>query len=141
MNSMERWKVMLCSGNIGLDEVQIKRGIFQGDSLSPLLFVLVLILLSLILRKAKEAYEFSERNEKINHLLFIDDLKLYSGSDKGMDSLVQAVRAFSEDIGMEFDIEKYATLVMEKGKIVKSFGIEFSDGKVIKSLQEGESYK
>ena len=30
---------------------------------------------------------------------------------------------------------------MEKGKIVKSVGTELSDGKVIKSLQEGESYK
>ena len=43
-------------------------------------------------------------------------------------------------MGMEFGIEKCATLVMEKGKIVKSVGIEFPDGKVIKSLQEGESY-
>ena len=32
-------------------------------------------------------------------------------------------------------------LVMEKGKIVKSGGIELPGGKVIKSLQEGESYK
>ena len=32
-------------------------------------------------------------------------------------------------------------LVMEKGKIVKSVGIELPDGKVIKSLQEGETYK
>ena len=30
---------------------------------------------------------------------------------------------------------------MEKGKIVKSVGIELPDGKVIKSLQEGECYK
>ena len=42
---------------------------------------------------------------------------------------------------MEFGIEKCAMLVMEKGKIVKSVGIELPDGKVIKSLQEGESYK
>ena len=42
---------------------------------------------------------------------------------------------------MEFGIEKYAISVMEKGKIVKSVGIEYPDGKVIKSLQEGESYK
>ena len=47
----------------------------------------------------------------------------------------------SEDIGMEFGIEKCAMLVMEKGKIVKSVGIELPGGKVIKSLQEGESYK
>ena len=78
VNSMEKWKVMLCSGNSELGEVEIKRGIFQGDSLSPLVFVLALIPLSLILRKAKAAYEFSESKEKINHLLFMDDLKLYS---------------------------------------------------------------
>ena len=30
---------------------------------------------------------------------------------------------------------------MEKGKIVKSVGIELPDGKVIKSLQKGENYK
>ena len=30
---------------------------------------------------------------------------------------------------------------MEKGKIVKSVGIELHDGKAIKSLQEGDSYK
>ena len=32
-------------------------------------------------------------------------------------------------------------LVMEKGKIVKSVGIDLPDGKVIKSLQESQSYK
>ena len=42
---------------------------------------------------------------------------------------------------MEFGIEKCAMLVMEKGKIVKSVGIKFADGKVIKSLHESESYK
>ena len=42
---------------------------------------------------------------------------------------------------MGFGIEKCATLVMKKGKIVKSVGIELPDGKVIKLLQEGESYK
>ena len=68
---MEKWKVMLCSGNSELGEVEIKRGIFQGDSLSP--FILALIPLSMILRKVKAAYEFSESKEKINHLLFMDD--------------------------------------------------------------------
>ena len=43
VNSMEKWKVMLCSGNSELGEVKIKPGIFRGDSLSPLVFVLALI--------------------------------------------------------------------------------------------------
>ena len=55
----------------------------------------------------KTAYEFSEREEKINHLLFMDDLKLYSRIEKGLDSLVQTVHAFSEDIGMEFGIVRF----------------------------------
>ena len=85
VNSMEKWKVTLCSE---LGEVKLKRGIFQGDSLYPLVFVLALIPLSLILRKAKAAYEFSESKDKINHLLIMDDLKLKSRSEKGLDSLV-----------------------------------------------------
>ena len=82
------------------------------------MFVLALIPLSLILKKVK-AYEFSESKEKTNHLLFMGDLKLHSRSEKGLDRLVQTVRVFSEDIGIEFGIEKCAMLVMEKGKIVK----------------------
>ena len=42
---------------------------------------------------------------------------------------------------MHFGVEKCAMLVIEKGKIVKSVRIELPDGKIIKSLQEGESYK
>ena len=93
----------------------------------------------MILRKAKGAHRFSESKEKINHLVFMEDLKLYSRSEKGLASLGQTVRAFSEDIGMMFGIEKCAMLVMEKGKMVKSVCIELPDGKGIKSLQEGES--
>ena len=111
----------------------------KRDSLSPLVFVLALIPLNLILRNAKAAYEFSEIKEKINHLLFMDELKLYSQSEKGLDSLVQIVCVFSEDIVMEFGIEKCAMLVTEQGKIVKSAGLELPNGKVIKSLQESES--
>ena len=101
----------------------------------------ILIPLSLILRKAKAAHEFSGSKEKINHLLFMNDLKLYSHNEKELDLLDQTICIFSKDIGMEFGIEKCAMLVIEKGKIVKSVGIELLDGKVIKSLQEGESYK
>ena len=126
---------MLCAGNSEFGEVDIEQGIFQGDFSPPLVFVLALIPLGLILTKAMAACGFSGSKEKINHLLFMDDLKLYSRSEKGLDSLVQTVRVFSEDIGMEFGIEKCAMLVMEKGKIVKSVGIELPDGKVIKSLK------
>ena len=66
----------------------------------------------------------------------MDDLKLYSRSEKGLDSLVRTVCVFSKAIGMELGIERCAMLVTEKGKIVKSVGIELPNGKVIKSLQK-----
>ena len=53
---------------------------------------------------------------------------------------MQTVRVFSEDVGMEFGREKCTMLVIEKGKILKSVGIELPNGKVIKLLQEGEIY-
>ena len=139
LNSMEEWKVMLCSEKSGLDDAEIKQDICPGDSLSPLVFILVLIPLCLILRKAKAAYELSERKEKINNLLFLDNLKVYGRNEKGFDSLVKTVCVFSEDMGMEVGIEMCAMLVMKKGKIVKPVGIKLPDGKVIKSLQKAES--
>ena len=51
-------------------------------------------------------------------------MKLHSGSEKGLDSLDNF--PFSEDIGIEFGIKNCAMLVMEKGKIVKSVGLELS---------------
>ena len=70
----------------------------------------------------------------------MDDLKLYYCHEKGLALLVQAIHVFSEDLGIDFSIEKCAMLMIEKGKIVKSVGIELPDGKVITRLQEGECY-
>ena len=58
VNSMEKRKVMLCSGNSDLGEIEIKPGIFLfiPYSLSSIVFVFTMIPLSLILRNAKEAY-------------------------------------------------------------------------------------
>ena len=137
---MKSWRVERTCGSKTLREVPIKRGILQGDALSPLLFVIALIPLTHILRTANPGYEF-RTGETINHPLFRDDLKLYSKSEKALDSFIQTVRIFSEDIGIQFGIDKCAMLVMKRGKIVKSDGIQLPNGKVIKSLEKGESYK
>ena len=89
--SMAIWKTQLSSAGTVLGEVNIKRGIFQGDSLSPLLFVLCMIPLSLLLRKTGMGYEWCERQLKTNHLLFVDDLKLFCENQNQIDSLVNTV--------------------------------------------------
>ena len=74
--SMRNWKTELTSYGASLGTVNIRRGIFQGDSLSPLIFVICMIPLSKVLRKSKAGYRLGE--VKINHLLFMDDLKMFA---------------------------------------------------------------
>ena len=98
---MNGWKTELISNRQSLGNVDIKRDVFQGDSLSPLLFVITMIPLILILRKCEAGYSYGN-NVNINHLLFMDDLKLYAKTPNQLDSLIHTVRIFSNDVGMKF---------------------------------------
>ena len=42
-NTVNGWKTELTSNGQGLGKTDLKRGIFKGDSLSPLLFVITMI--------------------------------------------------------------------------------------------------
>ena len=74
-HNMKKWKTQLIltheSGTLMSDNINIKRGIFQGDSLSPLLFCISLIPLSLELNSL--GYEYKIRTERITHLFYMDD--------------------------------------------------------------------
>ena len=96
----------MISGEDSLGEVNIRQGIFQGDSLSPSLFVVSLLPITDISRDAAPGYHFASNGQKVNHLLFMGDLKLYANNEKSLESLIQTVRVFSNDIGMEFGVEK-----------------------------------
>ena len=41
-------------------------------------------------------------------LIYMDNMKLSAKNGKGLETLMQAVRIYSKDIGMEFSIEKCA---------------------------------
>ena len=104
--SMKHWNTELNASQSRHGNVKIKRGIFQGDSLSPLQFVMTMIPLTLMLRKTNIFYEVRKKGERINHLLFMDDLKLFTKTVDQIGSLVNTVRIFSEDIKMEFGLSK-----------------------------------
>ena len=54
----------------------------------------------------------------------MDDIKLFAKNEKELETLIQAVRIYCEDIRMEFGIEKCAMLVMKSGKQHMTEGIE-----------------
>ena len=90
--SVVNWRVDLTACGEDLGSVDTKRGVFQGDTVCSLLFVLCMITLSCILRKENAGYELKGKKCKINHLLFMDDLKLYGKSQDQIDSLIRTVR-------------------------------------------------
>ena len=64
-----------------------------------------MIPLSLTLRKKDVSYEWGKKENKLNHLLFIDDLKLFSKSEEKIDIFVRTVHIFSTDIGMKIGMK------------------------------------
>ena len=75
--------------------------------------------------------------ERVNHLLFMDDLKLYGNTEKEAERLTP----FSKDIAMEFGISKCAHVTMKAGKLVSVSGMELSSREVIPELESDKGYK
>ena len=77
-----------------------------------------------ILRKCTGGYKIHKLQEKFNHFMYMDDIKLFAKNEKELETLIQAVTIYSQTIGMEFDIEKCAMLIMKSGKRQMTDGIE-----------------
>ena len=77
-----------------------------------------------IVRKCAAGYKLSRSQEKINHVKYMDDIKLFAKNEKKMETLIHAVRIYGQDIEMEFGIEKWAMLVMKSGKRHMTDGME-----------------
>ena len=68
-----------------------------------IMIIIITIISAKVLRKIKAGYVINEGNLKVNHLLFMDDLKLFGNNEREIDSLVKTVQVISKDIGMEFE--------------------------------------
>ena len=138
---MKTWRVESTAGGRSLAETKIQRGIFQGDALSPLLFIIAMMPLNYILRKCTAGYKLSRSQEQIYHLLYIDDIKLLAKNEKELETLIHTVRIYSRDIGMEFGIDKCAMLVLKSGKRHLTDGLELPNHDKIRALAEKKPYK
>ena len=95
-------------GDLETGPIGIKRGIFEGDSLSLLLFTMSLNLLSRELQKIRYCYKLNEKT-KISHLFHVDDLKLYGTSDSQPTGLINTVKMVADGIKIEFGQVKCAS--------------------------------
>ena len=95
-------RIELTAGGRSLAEAKIQRGIFQGDALSPLLFIIAMMPLDHKLKKCVARYKLSRSQEKINHLIYMDDIKLVAKNEKELETLIHGVRIYSQDIEWNF---------------------------------------
>ena len=58
----------------------------------------------MILDKLPAGYALSKDGPKINHRLYMDDLKLYGKNQMEIEELIKVTQEFSTDICMEFGI-------------------------------------
>ena len=141
--SMAKWNTTLhlnhVDGVVRCENIKINSGIFQGDSLSPLLFCIALIPLSAELNNTTYGYRLL--GGTVNHLIYMDDLKLFAKNDKELEGLLRTVKDFSDDINMEFGIEKCAKATFKRGKLELTENIELDRHTVIRDLEQGGVYK
>jgi hypothetical protein len=126
---------------IEMEEIEIQCGIFQGDSLSPLLFCICLIPLTEQLDRLNTGFEEHTTKTKISHLLYMDDLKLLSKSEEELQKQIQTVTTFSGDIHVEFGLDKCAMIVFKKGTLVHSQNLVVDINREIQKLEQGKTYK
>lgn len=143
---MASWKTTLQLNqdklNVRSIPIHIKRGIFQGDSLSPLWFCLALNPLSALLNSTQYGFQIKHQLSAkftISHLLYMDDIKLYAATEKQLKCLLGITETFSTDIGMSFGLNKCRTLSVSRGKIIVN-GFEEVQGGRIEPMTEDDTY-
>jgi len=116
----------------------ISRGI-----LSPLWFYLALKPLSHQLNRRNYGFVIhfdSQEIQRLNHLLYMDDIKLYAATIKQPQELERVTQTFSRDVTMVLGIEKSKTMSIAKGKLeLRNFTTEDDD--TMEAMNEDDIYR
>lgn len=147
--TMESWRTRIhltptTGDTIITDEIQINTGIFQGDALSALWFCLCLNPLSNTLNRTTYGYKIRCKNttlHTINHLLYMDDIKIYASNNNEMKELTKIVETITTDTKMEFGINKCKIVNIEKGKLGHTNTCETLNEEVVSNMEPEEVYK
>ena len=80
-----------------------------------------------------------KNHKKVQYLMYMDDIKLFIKNEKELENLIQAVRIYSEDKGMEFGI-KMCHAQMKSGKQHRMECLELPNQEKIRTFEKRETY-
>jgi len=69
----------------------------------------------------------------------MDDLKLIAKSEEELRKEVHTVKIFSDDINMEFGLEKCAKITFKRGKLIQSQNLVIDINREIQELEQGKT--
>ena len=120
-------------------DLHYRRGLFQGDSLSPLLFCLSIVPLSHALRSI-DGYKSRSFGGRVTHLLFMDDLKVYARDERAMKKALSLVDRVSKAVGMELGLRKCAVANILRGKLQEGGALALSDDRTVPTANNDDPY-
>ena len=93
-----------------LGSIPFQKGIFQGDSLSTLLFVLAMQPLTKLLHSTVGTLTIGDSSHSmtLNHLLFVDNLKLFARDTNSLGKLLSKTKEFFAEAGLSLNAQKSA---------------------------------
>lgn len=126
--------------------VSVRRGILQGDSLSPVLFNMVI---DQLLNVIPEEVGFPlDPTTRVNGMAFADDLNVCSQTAAGMQQTLHSIEQMAGPLGLEFNANKCSMLasVAKKGKgcmrMIADTGFKFKiGGGEIPCHADGDSFR
>ena len=123
-NNMIRWFNIVtndsvsCVINNGISSqfFPIKRGVRQGDPLSPYLFILVIEILANYIRKCKDIQGITLKGREIKLSLYADDITAIVNDCKSASKLFEILQKFAMYSGLEINKDKCEGLWLGRWK-------------------------
>ena len=116
---MNNWTIKLHYNKDEVGDIRLKNGILQGDSFSPLLFVLSIDCISKKLNEHIPKITIPNGNASftINHIYYMDDLKIIVETAEQMAQANKILLKISNAIGLKINDNKSGLLIKGKQQI------------------------
>ena len=120
--------------------IRFNKGLPKGDALCPRLFTLCVNPVSWLL-SASDGYRMTKPiGEKITHLLYIDDIKIYAPSEEKLVRVIRSVKSAMADIGLEWNDRKCSVVHVKRGVLQDSGdGMRLEESEMIEGLSDGSN--
>lgn len=150
---MKKWRVRYEAKNPGgkierSNYLQIRSGVLQGDSFSPLLFCLAMAPISYAINTVEGRYVTASGKLKglqtsASHLFYMDDLKLFANSAESLSDQIKIVASVSRAINMKLNVKKCARVHFIPKRLrkeqVQSTEEPTPDGDIVFPTLDGEA--